>query len=110
MQARKQGSIVNISSSTILKANTTRIHYVASKAAVMGFSRVLARELGPDSVRVNTLAPGSTLGEADPSDEIVQMRTATITGRSLARLERPTIWSARRSIICRTSVGSLPAG
>src|SRR5439155_13234250 len=47
MQARKQGSIVNISSTTVLQGSPTRIHYVASKAAVIGFSRVLARELGP---------------------------------------------------------------
>src|SRR5579871_692098 len=61
MQERKQGSIVNISSSTVLNGSAGRIHYVASKAAVLGFSRVLARELGPDNIRVNTIAPGSTL-------------------------------------------------
>ena len=39
------------------------MHYVTSKAAVVGFSRVLARELGPDNIRVNTLAPGATMSE-----------------------------------------------
>jgi 3-oxoacyl-[acyl-carrier protein] reductase len=89
MQERKQGSIVNISSSTILNGPGTRIHYVASKAAVFGFTRVLARELGPDNIRVNTIAPGSTLSEDDPSDEIVQMRQRSVGTRALSRVERP---------------------
>jgi 3-oxoacyl-[acyl-carrier protein] reductase len=89
MQERKQGSIVNISSSTVLNGSATRIHYVASKAAIVGFSRVLARELGPDNIRVNTIAPGSTLSEANPSPEIVKMRESRLEGRALARVERP---------------------
>jgi len=36
------------------------MYYATSKAAVVGFSRVLARELGADNIRVNTLAPGWT--------------------------------------------------
>lgn len=89
MQERKQGSIVNISSGTVLSGPPTRIHYVASKAAVMGFSRVLARELGPYNIRVNTIAPGSTLSEANPTEETIKMRQAGVGGRALARVERP---------------------
>ena len=44
------------------------MHYVVSKAAVVGFSRVLARELGPFNIRVNTLAPGSTASEPEPTE------------------------------------------
>ncbi|MBI4492507.1 MAG: 3-oxoacyl-ACP reductase FabG [Chloroflexi bacterium] len=82
------GSIINISSSTVFKASG-RIHYVASKAAVVGFTRVLAAELGGDNIRVNAIAPGSTLSEADPTPEIVRMREAAIAGRALKRLQRP---------------------
>jgi len=89
MQERKQGSIVNISSSTVLNGSAGRIHYVASKAAVLGFSRVLARELGPDNIRVNTIAPGSTLSEANPDEKVLQMRQRNVGGRSLQRVERP---------------------
>jgi 3-oxoacyl-[acyl-carrier protein] reductase len=89
MQERKQGSIVNIASSTVLNGSAGRIHYVASKAAIVGFSRVLARELGPDNVRVNTIAPGSTLSEADPTEEILKMRAARTGDRALQRVERP---------------------
>jgi 3-oxoacyl-[acyl-carrier protein] reductase len=37
--------------------------YLTSKAAVVGFSRVLAREFGSDNIRVNRLVPGSTTSE-----------------------------------------------
>lgn len=89
MQARKQGSIVNISSGTVLNGSATRIHYVASKAAVIGFSRVLARELGPDNVRVNTIAPGSTLSEDNPSEEVLKLRQANVRNRPLSRVQVP---------------------
>jgi 3-oxoacyl-[acyl-carrier protein] reductase len=89
MQERKQGSIVNIASGTALSGSAGRIHYVASKAAVIGFSRVLARELGPDNVRVNTIAPGSTLSEAEVTDEILKLREANVGSRALKRVERP---------------------
>jgi 3-oxoacyl-[acyl-carrier protein] reductase len=89
MQERKQGSIVNISSSTVLSGSASRIHYVSSKAAIIGFSRVLARELGPDNIRVNTIAPGSTLSEDNPTEEIIKMREARVGDRALQRVQRP---------------------
>jgi NAD(P)-dependent dehydrogenase (short-subunit alcohol dehydrogenase family) len=54
------GSVVNISSSTILFGRQNYAHYVSSKAGVLGLSRAMARELGPFGVRVNTLTPGPT--------------------------------------------------
>ena len=89
MQERQRGSIVNIASGTVLNGSVGRIHYVASKAAVVGFSRVLARELGPSNVRVNTIAPGSTLSEDKPTEDILQMRQANVGNRALKRVERP---------------------
>jgi NAD(P)-dependent dehydrogenase (short-subunit alcohol dehydrogenase family) len=52
-------------------------------------TRVLSRELGADGIRVNTLVPGSTLSEDDPSPDIVEMRRAQIGNRSLKRVEMP---------------------
>jgi NAD(P)-dependent dehydrogenase (short-subunit alcohol dehydrogenase family) len=48
----------------VLSGSPLWAHYVASKSALIGLSRVLARELGADGVRVNALAPGFTLTEA----------------------------------------------
>ncbi len=90
MRTRGGGSIVNISSASILHAGGGRMHYVASKAAVMGISRVLARELGGDNIRVNSVAPGNTLSEDDPTPEVVALREAAIAARSLKRVQTPT--------------------
>jgi 3-oxoacyl-[acyl-carrier protein] reductase len=89
MQERKQGSIVNISSNMAFNGGQGMMHYVVSKAAVVGFSRVLARELGPDNIRVNTLAPGSTLSEEKPTDEAMKNYERTASTRILKRIERP---------------------
>jgi 3-oxoacyl-[acyl-carrier protein] reductase len=83
------GSIINVSSSTVLIGGPTRVHYVASKAAVIGFTRVLSRELGSDGIRVNTLMPGSTLSESDPSPQTLKMREAAIAQRAIKRVQVP---------------------
>ena len=89
LRARGAGSIVNIASGTVFHGHGMRLHYVASKAAVVGITRVLSRELGPDNVRVNTVAPGNTLSEEDPTPEVRAMREAAIAARSLKRLQTP---------------------
>lgn len=80
------GKIVNISSATALAGSQSRIHYVSSKAAILGFTRTLARELGPDGITVNCVAPGSTLSEEDPSAEVIAQRTANAQERAIKRV------------------------
>ncbi len=58
------GAIVNVASATVMSGSPLWAHYVASKSALIGLSRVMARELGDDGVRVNALAPGFTLTDA----------------------------------------------
>jgi 3-oxoacyl-[acyl-carrier protein] reductase len=64
MKQQKRGKIVNISS---LGGRTGRpgvaVNYAASKAAVIGLTQTLARELGPSGIRVNAIAPGPILTE-----------------------------------------------
>ncbi|MEI9984312.1 MAG: glucose 1-dehydrogenase [Aliidongia sp.] len=57
------GSIVNISSVAALYGTPYALHYTTSKAAVIGLTRGLARELGPDGIRVNSIAPSAVLTE-----------------------------------------------
>ena len=89
MQRRKQGSVVNISSNMAFNGGLTMMHYVTSKAAVVGFSRVLARELGLDNIRVNTLAPGSTMSEEKATDEALKNYQRSASTRILKRIEQP---------------------
>ena len=89
MQQRKQGSVVNISSNMAFNGGLTMMHYVTSKAAVVGFSRVLARELGSDNIRVNTLAPGSTMSEEKATAEALKNYQRSASTRILKRIEQP---------------------
>lgn len=58
------GCIVNIASALAFKGAAGLSHYVTSKAALIGFTRALARELGGDDIRVNAVAPGLTLTDS----------------------------------------------
>jgi NAD(P)-dependent dehydrogenase (short-subunit alcohol dehydrogenase family) len=59
MIARGGGSIVNVASVTFYFGEALLVSYVASKGAVIGFTRSLAREAGPEGIRVNAVAPGA---------------------------------------------------
>ncbi len=58
MRARGGGSIINISSGTVWLGTPNLLPYVTSKAAVLGITWALARELGPDRIRINSITPG----------------------------------------------------
>jgi NAD(P)-dependent dehydrogenase (short-subunit alcohol dehydrogenase family) len=58
------GKIVNLASDTALWGAPRLLHYVASKGAIIAMTRSLARELGPDGIAVNAIAPGLTIVEA----------------------------------------------
>jgi 3-oxoacyl-[acyl-carrier protein] reductase len=89
MKQQAYGKIVNISSGTALKGSASRIHYVTSKAGILGFTRTLARELGGFGICVNCIAPGSTLSEDAPDGDTLKMRNAATADRALKRVERP---------------------
>ena len=63
MKAAGGGSIVNFSSVSYMMGNAGYPAYVAAKAGITGLTRGLARELGPDRIRVNALMPGWVLTE-----------------------------------------------
>jgi NAD(P)-dependent dehydrogenase (short-subunit alcohol dehydrogenase family) len=64
------GRIINITSGVPFKGNPFLLHYVASKSAVIGLTRALAKELGKDDILVNAIAPGFTLSDGIMDNEI----------------------------------------
>ncbi len=63
MQASGGGSIINFSSISCMMADTGYAAYITANAGIIGLTRTLAREFGPDRVRVNAIAPGWVLTE-----------------------------------------------
>src|ERR1044071_3926436 len=64
MRKADGGSIINIASLAATYGMPYGLHYTTSKAAVIGLTRGLARELGRDKIRVNAIAPSAVLTEA----------------------------------------------
>lgn len=85
MKGRGYGKIVNISSGTFFSGRSTT-QYVASKGAVIGMTRTLAREVGAWNITVNSLAPGSTA--SDPARDQSRYE-GRVPDRAIKRVERP---------------------
>ena len=65
MVRQRSGAIVNISSVTFFTGLQNLTHYIASKGAIIGFTRGLAREMGEHNVRVNCITPGAIETEGE---------------------------------------------
>jgi 3-oxoacyl-[acyl-carrier protein] reductase len=81
MRAQGWGRIVNLSSATILNGHPNYLHYVASKAALQGMTRSMARELAGSGVTVNALLPGQIV----TGDDANIGQTPEAVARVLAR-------------------------
>ncbi|HNX15272.1 MAG TPA: 3-oxoacyl-ACP reductase FabG [Oscillospiraceae bacterium] len=58
MISQKSGTIINVSSIWGITGGSCEVHYSASKAAVIGLTKALAKEVGPSGIMVNCIAPG----------------------------------------------------
>jgi NAD(P)-dependent dehydrogenase (short-subunit alcohol dehydrogenase family) len=63
MRKAHRGSIINMSSIGWIIPSTNQVVYVTAKAAIVGLTRTLSHELGPDNIRVNSIMPGAILTE-----------------------------------------------
>jgi NAD(P)-dependent dehydrogenase (short-subunit alcohol dehydrogenase family) len=81
------GSVVNLASEVAFSGSPGLLHYVTSKAAIVGMTRALARELGADRIRVNALAPGFI--QTDGSRGMVGADGYDTTGTPLGRVGQP---------------------
>ena len=90
MRARRYGRIVNIASIGGKHGAPSQAHYSASKAAVMGLTRVLAQEVGPDGITANCVCPGiivTDMGRTNLADQANVDKWVGIT--ALRRLGQP---------------------
>jgi NAD(P)-dependent dehydrogenase (short-subunit alcohol dehydrogenase family) len=97
MRARKQGAIVNVSSTAAKRPSSTMPDYSVMKAALLSFSRLVADLHAADGIRCNAVTPGPTATEAwigegglaDQQGERASVLAKVAAGRPLGRLAEP---------------------
>ncbi len=89
MKAERSGKIVNMSSNTVFSGAPQMLHYVTSKAGVIGFTRSLAKELGLFGICVNAITPGLTDTAASESTIPSDRFDVVIGARALKRRQTP---------------------
>lgn len=92
MKAKGYGKIVNFCSITLNGRWDGYVPYVASKGAMLGLTKSLARELGPHGIRVNAVSPGAVVSEAEErvfGDRLQEYNDWILANQSLKKRIEP---------------------
>ena len=84
MISRKCGRIINVTSVWGLVGSSCEVHYSATKAALIGMTRALAKEVGPSGITVNAIAPGvinTDMNNMLSKDDMAELAEETPLGR-----------------------------
>lgn len=89
MRSNGFGRIVNFSSQAVSLGRPNYLHYIASKSAIIGMTRSMAREIGVHGITVNAIMPGYTPTEVPRETVSAEQQKAFLAQQSIARLATP---------------------
>jgi 3-oxoacyl-[acyl-carrier protein] reductase len=90
MRKAQWGRVINMSSDSVPRGVANYLHYVTSKAAVIGMTNAMARELGPFGITVNAIRPGSVATEVDRvHPPTAEFRHKVMNEQCLRRVQLP---------------------
>ena len=89
LKKSQYGRVINVASRTYFLANPGQMAYVAAKGAVMGFTRVLAKEVGDDNITVNAVAPGMIATEGTMAHSNEEAFNRVMNNQAIKKRGRP---------------------
>ena len=89
MRNAKWGRIINMASGAVSLGRPGYLHYIATKSALVGMSRSMARELGKDGITVNAILPGATFTEIERKTVTPEQKARIIALQCVPRAETP---------------------
>jgi NAD(P)-dependent dehydrogenase (short-subunit alcohol dehydrogenase family) len=92
MKAKRYGKIINFCSLTLNGRWEGYVPYVASKGALLGLTKSLARELGPHGITVNAISPGAVVSDAEQrvfGDKLAEYAAWILESQSLKTRIQP---------------------
>lgn len=104
MIRRQKGRILNISSMWGLVGASCEVHYSAAKAGLIGFTKALAKEVGPSGITVNAIAPGvieTDMNRALSEEDLAVLKEET----PISRLGRPEEVARAALFLCSEDAG-----
>lgn len=107
MRQQRYGRIINLSSGTVLSGRPNYLHYVTSKAGIVGMTRSMARELGPSDITVNAIMPGSVGTEIVRETVTPEQIAQIIAGQAVQRRLVPDDITAAAVFLASESAGAI---
>jgi NAD(P)-dependent dehydrogenase (short-subunit alcohol dehydrogenase family) len=89
LKKSQYGRLINVASRTYFLANPGQMAYVAAKGAVMGMTRVMAREMGDDNITVNAVAPGMIATEGTMAHSNEEAFNRVMQNQAIKKRGRP---------------------